>query len=253
MDNFQAIGQLVTKAQDLLDSIKGGAIRAMQNQFEALKVQFTNKLTSVSSELSTFVNQEKGKVASIFSDPDSRYQKIQPVSFTIGGDTGKFYPVVFGATAINRLTEIHIGRMIHADGTGKGAMYAKFIASGYGWGARPSTMILDTLKTRVWDGLDTDKNVVNDGFIAAYSGASKHPNGVIVWLRGGYSYEAWVDGSDLNRVDITTSQTQPVNSNNAVVYMNSYDNTVNGFHSIIDARTTRDTAIIPNFINYEKA
>ncbi len=37
MDNFQAIGQLVTEARNLLDSIKGGAIRVMQNQFDALK------------------------------------------------------------------------------------------------------------------------------------------------------------------------------------------------------------------------
>lgn len=40
MDNFQAIGGLVTEARNLLDSIKGGAIRAMQNQFEALKQVF---------------------------------------------------------------------------------------------------------------------------------------------------------------------------------------------------------------------
>lgn len=40
--NFAAIGQLVTEARNLLDSIKGGAIRAMQTQFDELKKTFSD-------------------------------------------------------------------------------------------------------------------------------------------------------------------------------------------------------------------
>ncbi|WP_154124798.1 phage tail protein [Grimontia hollisae] len=36
MSNFDALGQLVTEARNLLDSIKGGAIRTMQNSFDSL-------------------------------------------------------------------------------------------------------------------------------------------------------------------------------------------------------------------------
>jgi len=46
MDNFQAIGQLVIKAQDLLGSIKGGAIRVMQTQFDALKVSMQSSFNT---------------------------------------------------------------------------------------------------------------------------------------------------------------------------------------------------------------
>ncbi|MEZ9439488.1 hypothetical protein [Vibrio atlanticus] len=244
-NNFAAIGQLVTEARNLLDSIKGGAIRTMQTQLN-------DKLTAVSGELNTFVNQEKGKVASIFSNPDSRYQKIQPVNFTIGGDKNKFYPVVFGSTDVNRLTEIHIGRFVHADGHGKGAMYAKFIASSFAWGGRSSTMVLDVLKT-LTTGQHTEQNVKYDGFIASYSGSNLHPNGVVLWLRGGYSYEAQVVGTDLNRVDITTSKTQQVGKSNALIYLNGYEHTISGSLQTLPVRTTRDTTLIPNFTNYEKA
>ena len=57
MDNFQAIGQLVIKAQDLLDSIKGGAIRVMQTEFEALKnnstTTFNNLINGFNSTFNT--------------------------------------------------------------------------------------------------------------------------------------------------------------------------------------------------------
>ncbi|NAW66145.1 phage tail protein [Photobacterium halotolerans] len=43
MSDFTAIGQLVTKGQELLDAIKGGAIRTMQNTFDGL-------MASVNSE-----------------------------------------------------------------------------------------------------------------------------------------------------------------------------------------------------------
>ncbi|EJI1385460.1 hypothetical protein ABVF78_004240 [Vibrio alginolyticus] len=44
MSDFTAIGQLVTEARNLLDSIKGGAIRTMQNSFDSSLVGWGNKL-----------------------------------------------------------------------------------------------------------------------------------------------------------------------------------------------------------------
>ncbi|MCJ8350728.1 hypothetical protein [Moritella sp.] len=61
MDNFQAIGQLVIKAQDLLDSIKGGAIRAMQTTFDTLVN--TSKTT-----LDNFITAQYGRVSSVLND-----------------------------------------------------------------------------------------------------------------------------------------------------------------------------------------
>ncbi|PQJ63742.1 hypothetical protein BTO10_02700 [Vibrio chagasii] len=55
--NFAAIGQLVTEARNLLDSIKGGAIRTMQTQFDALKSSmqrtFDSKLASFDAQVAT--------------------------------------------------------------------------------------------------------------------------------------------------------------------------------------------------------
>ncbi|WP_029790674.1 hypothetical protein [Vibrio harveyi] len=46
MSDFTAIGQLVTEARNLLDSIKGGAIRTMQTEYEALKVSIQSAFNS---------------------------------------------------------------------------------------------------------------------------------------------------------------------------------------------------------------
>jgi len=252
MDNFQAIGQLVIKAQDLLDSIKGGAIRMMQTQFDALKVQFSDKLVSVNSELASFITQQKAQVNSIFSEPDTRYQKIEPVAFTIEGDEDKFYPVIFGSADVNRLVDIHIGRFVHANGSGKGAMYAKFRVSSFAWGGRPGTMLLEVLKTLCYENGPAE-NVREDGFVADYKDAGYHPLGVVVWLRGGYSYEAWCDGSNLATVSATMNKQRMVGSDEAIIYLDGYESTINGNHAVIDILTTRNTTTVPSFTNYERA
>ncbi|HHX8575401.1 TPA: hypothetical protein ACVO35_004171 [Vibrio alginolyticus] len=46
MSDFTAIGQLVTEARSLLDSIKGGAIRKMQTEYEALKANIQSAFNS---------------------------------------------------------------------------------------------------------------------------------------------------------------------------------------------------------------
>ncbi|MFL7040268.1 hypothetical protein [Vibrio lentus] len=60
MSNFTAIGQLVTEARTLLDSIKGGAIRAMQTQFDALKQTFA---TDTQRALTNFQSSSNAKIA----------------------------------------------------------------------------------------------------------------------------------------------------------------------------------------------
>lgn len=46
MSDFTAIGQYVTEAKNLLDAIKGGAIRTMQNSFDSAMRSFTNTFNS---------------------------------------------------------------------------------------------------------------------------------------------------------------------------------------------------------------
>ena len=55
MSDFAKISELVTKGQQLLDSIKGGAIRTMQTQFDALKASvqstFNSKLAGFDAQV----------------------------------------------------------------------------------------------------------------------------------------------------------------------------------------------------------
>ncbi|MEG3220235.1 hypothetical protein PD716_06300 [Vibrio gigantis] len=59
MSDFTAIGQLLTEARNLLDSIKGGAIRTMQTQFDALKQTFA---TDTQQALTNFRSTSNAKI-----------------------------------------------------------------------------------------------------------------------------------------------------------------------------------------------
>ncbi|EGU43289.1 hypothetical protein [Vibrio splendidus] len=61
MSDFTAIGQLVNEARNLLDSIKGGAIRVMQTQFDAL-------IKAKKVTLDKFVSDQYGRVSSVLND-----------------------------------------------------------------------------------------------------------------------------------------------------------------------------------------
>ncbi len=72
MDNFQAIGQLVIKAQDLLDSIKGGAIRTMQTSFDTLidtsQTAFNTLVNTSKTTLDNFTAAQYGRVSNVLND-----------------------------------------------------------------------------------------------------------------------------------------------------------------------------------------
>ncbi|QUM87339.1 hypothetical protein HWV03_21835 [Moritella sp. 36] len=252
MDNFQAIGQLVIKAQDLLDSIKGGAIRVMQTQFDALKVQFTDKLGAVNTELASFVIQQKNSVNTIFSDPDSRYQKVTSLSVKVGGDVDKFYPVVI-RSPLSRISTLSIGRDVHFDGTWKGSMMSTFKCSEHGWGSRRGMMILERLRTR-FHNTTPDLDIIGaDGFLAHYGLSGSHPSGVVVWLRGGgYTYQFHSDGYPLKTVNEHINVTSTTGADISVC-LGGYSATVAGSTVSLDIKTVRDTALVPSISGYERA
>ncbi|MGF1716106.1 hypothetical protein L4D08_14615 [Photobacterium chitinilyticum] len=51
MSDFTAIGQYVTEAKNLLDAIKGGAVRVMQTQFDALKASILERGNAAISKI----------------------------------------------------------------------------------------------------------------------------------------------------------------------------------------------------------
>ncbi|NOH31600.1 hypothetical protein [Vibrio mediterranei] len=58
--NFESIGELVAEARNLLDTIKGGAIRAMQTKFDALMITFQGQVNS-------FVGNAQSRLATMES------------------------------------------------------------------------------------------------------------------------------------------------------------------------------------------
>ncbi|WP_240205902.1 hypothetical protein [Vibrio sp. CyArs1] len=114
--NFAAIGQLVTEARHLLDSIKGGAIRVMEDTFEALKQTITSERAQVVSNIDTLGRK---KLQSIDSELATIRQNmdIQALNgegryvteITVNGDKDTFYPVAFQMPR-NGETEIQIFR-----------------------------------------------------------------------------------------------------------------------------------------------
>ena len=96
MDNFQAIGQLVIKAQDLLDSIKAGAIRAMQTEFEALKSSFQSFMNLSQQTFDNFVTTQRGRVAAVLEhfDNSTSYMHSYHSGFPVAADGDGNYHIV---------------------------------------------------------------------------------------------------------------------------------------------------------------
>lgn len=68
--SFESIGELVTEARNLLDTIKGGAIRTMQTQFDALKVSFQSFMTTSQQTFDSFVTAQRGRVDAVLAHFD---------------------------------------------------------------------------------------------------------------------------------------------------------------------------------------
>ncbi len=102
MSDFTAIGQYVTEAKMLLDSIKGGAIRTMQTQFDALKQTITTDGAKVVSDVDSLgrdkLQQLDSELARIKQSVDIQAlggQGRYVTEITVNGDKDTFYPVIF--------------------------------------------------------------------------------------------------------------------------------------------------------------
>lgn len=131
MDNFQAIGQLVTEARNLLDSIKGGAIRVMQNQFDALLITldsaFNLKLASYQQQVNSVV---KPSIDVVY---DSFEEKKVSVDFESGDDNSLDGPFKTIFAAVNSVPDggsIQISLPYNSDGTSKIIDFDDFINVG---------------------------------------------------------------------------------------------------------------------------
>ncbi|CDU01429.1 hypothetical protein VCR3J2_530085 [Vibrio coralliirubri] len=87
--NFAAIGELVTEARNLLDSIKGGAIRTMQTQFDSLLVTlnstFSSKLASYQQQVSTVVKPAAQAIHDAFETKVVTYDPVDGDDNSLNG------------------------------------------------------------------------------------------------------------------------------------------------------------------------
>jgi len=199
MDNFQAIGQLVIKAQDLLDSIKGGAIRVMQEQFDALKVQFTDKLNSVGSELTVFKNQQQSNVNSIFTDPDKRYQ-TQLVNdenvtrFDLAHlDQNKFYCIAFHHA---EMLDVRVRRYVADAGAAVGVL--DYYVQLQNWSGGGDFNFIKQFH-HFFNGGNQFVGKIQSTVSPYYSG---------IWLRGGWSYSVYCSGKKDGEIILVESDSQ---------------------------------------------
>ncbi|OMO28293.1 hypothetical protein BH582_19445 [Vibrio sp. 10N.222.47.A9] len=189
--NFTAIGQLVTEARNLLDSVKGGAIRTMQTQFDALKEQFTDKLSSVNTDLAKFVSQQKTNVNSIFSEPDKRYQVLhtQQEDLVVSGSRNFWYPVVIRVPAV--MTNLSISRFTHADheifGRWNGSVTLDMRVCSRYWGGINSILAVE----RYQIGRKSKSRFLPDADIPFIGRLADGlgPHHMVIWLRGETTYK----------------------------------------------------------------
>jgi hypothetical protein len=89
MSDFTAIGQLVTEARNLLDSIKGGAIRTMQTKFDDLLVTlnstFSSKLASYQQQVSTVVKPAAQAIYDAFENKTVTYDPVNGDDNSLNG------------------------------------------------------------------------------------------------------------------------------------------------------------------------
>ncbi|WP_210499665.1 hypothetical protein [Vibrio crassostreae] len=84
MSDFTAIGQLVTEARNLLDSIKGGAIRTMQTQFDALLLLYKNRTDKAVTDGLGKINDFL-KTAGAGVLPEADFQRLVKTSGKVWG------------------------------------------------------------------------------------------------------------------------------------------------------------------------
>ncbi|MFL7030757.1 hypothetical protein [Vibrio cyclitrophicus] len=112
MSDFTAIGQLVTEARNLLDSIKGGAIRTMQTQFDTLKQSFQLVVVNSQQTFDSFVNAQRGRVDAVLTHFDKStsyvhaYHSSYPYGFSENQSSGEYHVVQLKRIK-NKLTSLN--------------------------------------------------------------------------------------------------------------------------------------------------
>lgn len=127
MGNFTAIGQMVTEARTLLDSIKGGAIRTMQTEYDNLKVSFQSFMTASQQQLDSFVTAQRGRVDAVLAhfDKSTSYVHSYRSGFPTSEDGDGKYHIVQLQRIKNNVTSLNpmIGLAFHGMNSVGSAMF----------------------------------------------------------------------------------------------------------------------------------
>ncbi|MBD1559510.1 hypothetical protein HC752_21440 [Vibrio sp. S9_S30] len=212
--------------------------------------QLTQTVVDKNKEIDDRVVQAENKFKQFVETSDERYMTRKPLSFKVGGDRDKFYPV-FVPAAHTGIATISIGRHIHSDDKWLGAMSLRFLAQSYGWGGWAAINTIDVLQHQLNSTLSPN-DIKNDGFFAKY----KNPvtaYGIVFWLRGGCSY---VVSSSLVSIDGAITFTEKVTSrsklaslqgqNKVAILLSGVDYVESGYVEKWGIETARDNVQIPS-------
>lgn len=206
MSDFTAIGQLVTEARNLLDSIKGGAIRTMQTQFDTLKVQLNDVINGANGRLNTFITQQQQNVSTIFADPDKRYQthmssdESKILLDLKHLDSDVFYCVLFDHP---KILDVRLNRYVHKDVNSGGIL--EFMVQFNNFSAGGDFHFAKQLH----HGYSGRQFIGKVSSVATYRKSG-------IWLRGGWSYDLFVSGTMNGPVRIIESATEVAESSGGV-------------------------------------
>lgn len=95
--SYEVLGNMVTEARNLLDSIKGGAIRVMQTQFDTLKGSFQSFMTISQQTFDSFVTTQRGRVDAVLAHFDQStsyvhsYLSSFPYGFNDNQQSGEYH------------------------------------------------------------------------------------------------------------------------------------------------------------------
>ncbi|MFH4590417.1 hypothetical protein [Vibrio alginolyticus] len=132
------------------------------------------------------VDEAKGDFDQFIATADDRYVTRTKISVPVGGDSTKFYPVYIPAQH-GGVARVEISRYAHQDGQWAGAMTAVFDVQNNAWSGFPDFLLFNMYRLGIHP--TSPEAVKTDGFIGHIESGSSYVYGMLIWLRGGHSYD----------------------------------------------------------------
>lgn len=220
------------------------------NQFQPLIDSVRKQSEAVenhTAEINARVEKAEQEFQHFQDTADDRYMTRTKINVPVGGDVDKFYPVYIPARH-GGVSRVEISRFIHQDGNWSGAMTAVFDVQNNAWSGYPDFCLLNMYRLGVHP--TSPEPVRTDGFIGHFKSGSLYVSGMLIWLRGGHSYDVSSSLVNLSNVVVHDAEvTTSVFNNDIHVFNSGFHISASGSEQQVTARADRDLTSVPS-INY---